>query len=638
MHSSLSAAPCACNRKEEVAQRRTGEPAALHKDGGQTVDADQAKTQAAGAGEDTPAKAASRLLAAAVADDRTAIGRSGRIAALADLIWIPQAFLLALSVADMVEPGIAGGPVMATLAHPGVAGLLIGLLALVRLQLGLLAGRTAQAAAERVKARLRARLLGGLAEAGPSATLPGAGAVAAAVTDQIEAAGPYVRRFLPLRPRLSLVPLAILVTAFAVNWLSALILLAAGPMIPLFMALIGLKARAASDSQHGELARMGAFLLDRLRGLDTLRLAGALERTDAAVAHAGERFRLATMKVLKVAFLSSTVLELFSALGLALVAVYVGFSLLGQVSAGTWGAPMDLFTGLFVLLLAPEFFAPLRAFAAAYHDKAGAEAAARILVTLPLADPAPMAATPVSATVSATASARGAGLALAPPPARSPEVILDALTLAPGGRPVIDRLSLRLPAGGRLIVAGPSGAGKSTLIDALTGLRRIDGGRILLDGLDLAALDLDAWRARLAFLSQEPRLFFGTVTANLRRARPEATEAEMWAALDLAGARDLVEQMPRGLGTRLGEDGFGLSVGEARRIALARAALRRDALMLIADEPTAGLDDDTAGVVIAGLERLSQGVSTVIASHDPRVLALPGLRLDIGQRVQEVAE
>lgn len=588
--------------------------------------ADKATGKDAAAEGTAAGKAHLRLLADVVAGEKARIVRAGRIAALADLLWIAQAYLLALAIAGLAAgdmQAMAGAPAESLFALPAVAASVIALIAVLRLMLTLLASRLATAAAERVKTDLRDRLLRGLAGAAPSAALPGAGAVAAAIADQVEAIGPYVRRFLPLRPRLMLVPLGILLAAFIANWMVAVILLVAGPLIPVFMALIGMRAKAAADGQHGELARMSAFLLDRLRGLDTLRLIGALERTDKAVAEAGDRFRVATMKVLKIAFLSSTVLELFSALGIAFVAVYVGFSLLGQVSGGTWGTPMDLFTGLFVLLLAPEFFSPLRAFAAAYHDKANAEAAAKVLLELPLAS----SATPVAA-VTAAASL----------PKTSPALTFRDLTLCPGRRAVISRLNLELPAGHRLLVAGPSGAGKSTLIDALTGLRPVDGGAILIDGLDLAALDLSLWRSRLAFLSQEPRLFFGSVRSNLARAERDASEAEMWAALELAGARALVEQMPMGLATRLGEDGFGLSVGEARRIALARAALRREPLMLIADEPTAGLDDETAAVVIAGLERLSAGRTSIIASHDPNVLALRGLRLDIAQQPQRETE
>lgn len=595
----------------------------MRRDGRTARNADEATGKDAAAEGTAAGKAHLRLLADVVAGEKARIARAGRIAAVADLLWIVQAYLLALAIAGLAAgdmQAMAGASAQSLFALPAVAASVIALIAILRLMLTLLASRLATAAAERVKTDLRDRLLRGLAGAAPSAALPGAGAVAAAIADQVEAIGPYVRRFLPLRPRLTLVPLGILLAAFIANWMVAVILLVAGPLIPVFMALIGMRAKAAADGQHGELARMSAFLLDRLRGLDTLRLIGALERTDKAVAEAGDRFRVATMKVLKIAFLSSTVLELFSALGIAFVAVYVGFSLLGQVSGGTWGTPMDLFTGLFVLLLAPEFFSPLRAFAAAYHDKANAEAAAKVLLELPLASSAP----PIAA-VAAAASL----------PKTSPALTFRDLTLSPGGRAVISRLNLDLPAGQRLLVAGPSGAGKSTLIDALTGLRPVDGGAILIDGRDLAELDLPQWRSRLAFLSQEPRLFFGSVRSNLARAERGASEAEMWAALELAGACALVEQMPMGLATRLGEDGFGLSVGEARRIALARAALRREPLLLIADEPTAGLDDETAAVVIAGLERLSAGRTSIIASHDPNVLAMSGMRLDITQPQRE---
>ncbi|MFN3497030.1 MAG: ATP-binding cassette domain-containing protein, partial [Pannonibacter indicus] len=262
--------------------------------------------------------------------------------------------------------------------------------------------------------------------------------------------------------------------------------------------------------------------------------------------------------------------------------------------------------------------------AAAYHDKAGAQAAAAHLALLPMAEE-DAATTPAQPAVT--------------PPAGPVAVTFRSATLGHENRPVLAGLNLDLRPGELLHLRGPSGSGKSTLMDALIGLNPPLSGEILISGTPLSALDQGLWRSRIAWLSQDPRLFFGSVRANLRRAALDATDADIWAALELAGARSLVEQMPRGLSTSLGEDGFGLSVGEARRIALARAMLRPDPLLVLADEPTAGLDEDTAAVVIAGLQVLCRGRSALIASHDPVLLALPGRVFDLEpQSLPEVAE
>ncbi|ADZ71298.1 ABC transporter, CydDC-E family, permease/ATP-binding protein CydD [Polymorphum gilvum SL003B-26A1] len=567
-------------------------------------------------GEGASSASGKAFLEQALAPKRAVLRRAGTIAALADLLWIAQAAALAMAAGALVgsEPQESWIYVL--------AGASIFVLALIRMGLARHAAGLAQQAAQRVKGDLRARLVAGLADLSPGTPLPPAGAVAVAVSDHVEAIGPYIRRFLPLQRRLMLVPAALVLATLTVNWVAALVLVLTGPMIPLFMALVGMRAKTASEERHGELERLGGFLLDRIKGLETLRLFGALGRTEDDVAAAGTRFRVATMKVLRIAFLSSTVLELFSALGIAFVAIHVGFSLIGQIDAGTWGGPMTLAGGLFVLLLAPDFYAPLRAFATAYHDRASAHGAAEKLAGLPLetvrklSDMTPETSRPV-VTIRRDR----------PGPAA---IGFEAVTLRLGGAAILDRVSFAVAPGERVLLEGRSGAGKTTLLDCLLGLHRPEAGRVTVDGEDLAGLDLARWRADLAWLSQEPRLFYGSLRANLLRARPDAGAAELAAALDLAGARALVEQLPRGLDTRIGEDGFGLSVGEARRIALARAALRTEARLMIADEPTAGLDADTAERVIAGLDALSRDRTVIIASHDPVLLARPGRLLRVG--------
>jgi len=554
--------------------------------------------------------------------EKKLLRRAGWLLSISDLLWIFQAALLSLVISELVTGTPRGG--ILTLLAPAAAGFIA--LAAIRHWLGLRAASSARSAARVVKSRVRKTLLDAIANTSPATSLPSSGHVAAMLGEQVDALGPYLANFYPQQFRLKVVPLGILAATLCVSWLAAVILMVAGPVIPLFMALIGIKAKAASQGQQEELTRMSGFLLDRVRGLETLRLFGALGLTEAQIDRVGEAFRTGTMRVLKIAFLSSTVLELFSALGIAFVAVYVGFSLLGSVDAGTWGAPLTFGGGFFVLLLAPEFFAPLRAYAAAYHDRAAGLAAKEKLQEL-YSGIGAQGQQPASAGGSARTDEEGSG-----PAGRTthaPEIRLDRVAVILGGKSIIRDFSLEIPAGETVILTGPSGAGKTTLLDCLLGLHRPDDGRILVDGNDLLALDLPRWRQEICWIGQHPRLFHGSLRANLLRADPGASTQDMMQAVRLAGAAALVESLPRGLETIIGEDGFGLSVGEKRRIALARAALRTSAGLILADEPTAGLDDQTATDVIAGLKKLAAGRTLVLATHDPKLMSVPGTRIEL---------
>ena len=554
--------------------------------------------------------------------EKRLVRRAGWLLSVADLLWIGQAALLSLVISEFVAGRPQAG--FMTLLAAAAAGFIA--LAGMRQWLGLKASASARSAARAVKTRVRTTLLGAIAKTSPAADLPSSGHVAATLSEQVDALGPYLGNFYPQQFRLKVVPLGILAVTFYVSWLAAVILMIAGPVIPLFMALIGIRAKAASEGQQEELTRMSGFLLDRVRGLETLRLFGALGQTEAQIDRVGEAFRTGTMRVLKIAFLSSTVLELFSALGIAFVAVYVGFSLLGSVTTGTWGAPLTFGGGFFVLLLAPEFFAPLRAYAAAYHDRAAGLAAKEKLQDL-------YSAIVAQGLQSGTPEGSGKAEEKAPAPVsrqlHAPEVGLDRVSVTLGGKSIIRDFSLEIPSGETAILTGPSGAGKTTLLDCLLGLHRPDGGRILIDGKDLLTLDLSAWRQEVCWIGQHPRLFHGSLRANLLRADPEASTEDMMQAVRLAGAAALVDSLPRGLETIIGEDGFGLSVGEKRRIALARAALRKTAGLILADEPTAGLDDQTATDVIAGLKKMAAGRTLILATHDPKLMSVPGNRIEL---------
>lgn len=550
--------------------------------------------------------------------ERHLVRRGGYMLSCADLLWIAQAALIALCLSSFVSSTDSTLTVPRLLAYLGV----FLVLAVARQFLNLSAGKLSRRAARLAKSRVRTTLLNTIARISPAHPLPSSGEIAATLTEQVDALGPYFSHFYPQQTRLKLVPLGILAVTFWVSWLAALILLLTGPMIPFFMALIGMRAKVASARQQDELTRMSGFLLDRVRGLQTLRLFGALDSTQGEIEQVGETFRAGTMRVLRIAFLSSTVLELFSALGIAFVAVFVGFSLLGDIETGTWGAPLSFASGLFVLLLAPEYFAPLRAYAAAYHDRAAGLAAKEKLHALH----ARLVADALPSDTGENTPEKFENTSIEPQgnlPV-GPEIALDHVSLSLAGRQILSDFSLKISPGDTVILKGPSGAGKTTLLDCLLGLHCPDEGVILIDGKPQLNADLRGWRQSVSWIGQAPRLFHGSLRSNLMRAHGQASHGDMMKALELAGARELVARLPRGLDTVIGEDGFGLSVGEIRRIALARAALRRDAAVILADEPTAGLDAKTAEDVISGLKEISKGRTFVVATHDPKLMELTG--------------
>ncbi len=558
------------------------------------------------------------------------MNRAGWVLALADLLWVPQAGFVAWSLGAVFSQAV--GSVAAGM-QTGLTGILLTaaaaviLIAVIRVYFQKLAQDTARRAARQVQEKSRTALLRAAAARSPSESFPSSGAFAAHVVDQVDLLGPYYRNFMPQSMRLRLVPISIVLVTAWFSWLAALILLVCGPVIPVFMALIGSRAKAASEDQQEELTRLSGMLLDRIKGLETLTVFGALDRTKADIHVAGERFRLGTMKVLKVAFLSSTVLELFSALGIAFSAVYVGFTLLGDLNIGTWGTPLGYAGGLFVLLLAPEFFAPLRAFSAAYHDRAAGIAACHKLSDL-LND---MQAGGRETLKESISDQQLSAAQVSRHLVDAPEIVFQNLSITLSGRAIFDRFSYQAAPGEILLLTGESGSGKSTLLDCVLGFRTPDDGQVRLNGTDVQLLAKEL-RSQVMWLGQAPRLFHGSLKANLLKGQLHAdaiTPDDIWKALYLAGAAELVEHLPQGLSTRIGEDGFGLSVGEIRRIALARAALRGDAVLLIADEPTAGLDEETAADVVKGLEQLARGRTTLIASHDAAVLNLPGRLLDL---------
>lgn len=529
-----------------------------------------------------------------------ALRTASALSVLAGALWPFQAAILAWIVSGWATGGVG---LTQTLAGAGA----FLLAALLRALLEHRAGGILFRAAETVISGERATLL--RREARARAPV-GSAAVAALVVQKLPLLRPWITRYRVAMARVAVLPLLYLALALWFSWAVALILLAAGPLIPVFMALVGMAAEDASRRQLDEISDMNDMLMDRLSASLDIRLLGASARAADDFATRAEGLRARTMAVLRIAFLSSTVLELFAAIGVAMVAVFVGFTLLGELRFGTWGAPLTLGPGLFLLLIVPEFFQPMRDLSAVWHDRASGLS---VLSELDEMERAPR------------LELLGTGRAVAPLPGPLRVEVRGAAVALPG------RLPLRLPdltlrAGEAVAVSGPSGAGKSTALAAIAALLPLQSGAIHVCGEVLNGTTADAWRARLAMIPQAVHFADLTLAEFLD---PRATGADPWPALDLAAARHIVERLPDGLRTRLGESGGGVSGGEARRLMIARAVMAGGDLLL-ADEPTADLDPRTAAQVIAALAALkAQGKTMIVATHDPNLIAAMDREIEV---------
>ena len=452
------------------------------------------------------------------------------------------------------------------------------------------------AAAARVKRSVRSKLYRKIQSLGP-AGLAGdeTGPLIETVTRGVDELEPYFTRFIPQLSLAALLPLMFLIVIVPSEWRSGLVLLFSAPFIPLFMIMIGRGSEKLHRRQWGRLSRMAGHLLDLVQGLPDLTIFGAAKREANTVARVSEEYRTATMAVLRVAFLSAFALEFFATVGTAVVAVIVGFRLF-------WGV-LTLREGLFVLLMAPEFYLPLRNLGLSYHARMQGVAAAERIAPL-LAKPLP----------------EGFAGSMIPPEG-PPSVLFEGVSFRYGGdRGGVTGVDLELPAGSITALVGESGAGKSTLARLLVGLARPESGRILVNGLDLTMLEPNAWRSGLAWVPQVPYFTSGTVRENLLLGWPDAAGHEIDAALDAAAASDFVGCLPHGLDTVLGDRGAGLSGGELRRLALARAYLCR-ATLVVLDEPTAGLDPESERLVCEAMERLARGRTVLVISHREQTLS-----------------
>ena len=447
-----------------------------------------------------------------------------------------------------------------------------------------------------VRQAIRELVLTRLARLGPAyIQRRPAGSWASLLLEQIEEMQEFFSRYLPQMAIAVFIPLVILVAVFPVNWAAGIILLGTAPLIPLFMILVGVGAADANRRNFQSLARLSGHFLDRLKGLRTLQLFMRTQAEGEAIRDASEDFRERTMEVLRLAFLSTAVLEFFAAIAVALVAVYFGFSYIDHLNFGNYGAKVTLFTGLFVLFLAPEFYAPLRELGAHYHAKAQAIGAAEQLLEF------------LEAEVSEPAS--GSAPFQADGPIRVEARALEVLSAE--GKVLVGPIDFTLEAGTRTALVGISGAGKSSLVNALLGFAPYRGS-LRVNGQELAELDMSQWRLQLGWLSQNPQLFHASLRDNLLLARPTASDAELEAALVRAQAWEFARE--KGFGYPVGDQAGGLSVGQAQRLALARTLLKSTQLMVL-DEPTASLDRHSERAIMSTLEDAAKGQPLLMITH-----------------------
>lgn len=504
------------------------------------------------------------------------------------LLIIAQAGLIAWVVHQVVMQD-------QLLAELMVAAGLLALVIALRPIFQFLKVRAGITASQRIREQVRRRLLRRVEGLGPTGfSIKSRGELASQLIDQVNALDGYFARYLPQLTIAIAVPIAIAAVAITQDWLAAIFLLLAAPLIPAFMALIGMGAERLNRNQFTALSRLSEQFLDRVRGLPTLHLFNQVDAATEGILSSSDEYRSRSMRVLRVAFLSSAVLEFFASVAIAVVAIYVGFGLLGYIEYGP--APsLTLFSGLFVLLLAPEFFQPLRTLAQHYHDRATALGAAELLFEL---EQQPDHLDGMKQAITK------AGLAA--------DVVMQDVIIERAERGIVLRVPyFNVNAGERILIEGPSGSGKTSLLLVLAGLLPASAGSINHSFENLNC----GWLGSPAFLANT------TIRKNILLGNPSASAAAIDDAVTKAGITEFLPRLPDGLDTVIGERGLSLSGGQSQRVALARVLVSTAPIVLL-DEPTNALDATTEAVILKSIDALAAaGHLVIIASHDPALRA-----------------
>ena len=511
------------------------------------------------------------------------------LATLSALILVAQTYFLATLLDKLIMQKVPRDELI-----PYFLGLIIGfgmraIILWAREKIGFQSGQL-------LRNHIRQKILDKIHLVGPATiNQKPAGSWASIMLEQVENLHNFYARFLPQQSLSAIVPVVILIAVFPLNWAAGLILMITAPLVPLFMIIVGIAAADNSQKNMDTLSRLSAQFLDRLRGLETLRLFNRTSEQTEHIENATEDFRETTMDVLKLAFLSSAVLEFFTSISIALMAVYFGFSYLGQIEFGTYNAPLTLFTGFFCLILAPEFYQPLRDLGAYYHDRAAGIGAADAIVDFLESDYLTVHQNEKTISLESAVEISAENL----------------VVLSTQGSALTKPLNFQIPVNHNVALVGQSGAGKTSLMNVILGFLPYEGS-LKINGQELRESNLADWRKHIAWVGQNPLLLQGTIKENLLLGDVQANDEEINQALMCSQAKEFTDKL--GLHHEIKDGGLGVSVGQAQRLAIARALLRKGDLLLL-DEPTASLDAQSENLVLHALNEASQHQTTLMITH-----------------------
>lgn len=513
------------------------------------------------------------------------------LATFSSLILVAQTWLLATVLQGLIMENTDRSQLLPHFAALILCFALRALILWFREKIGFQSG-------QQLRRHIRQQILAKIHQVGP-ATInhKPAGSWASIMLEQVENLHNFYARYLPQQTLSVIVPVIILIAVFPLNWAAGLILLFTAPLIPIFMILVGIAAADSSQRNMETLSRLSAQFLDRLQGLETLRIFNRTSEQTQHIEDSTEAFRETTMDVLKLAFLSSAVLEFFTSISIALMAVYFGFSYLGELDFGTYDSSLSLFVGFFCLILAPEFYQPLRDLGTYYHDRSAGIGAADVIVDFLEQD-------------YITAQSESSHQQL---DAQSAVEICaeNVIVLSPQGQPLTQALSFHLAPNSHTALVGQSGAGKTSLVNVLLGFLGYQGS-LKINGIEFRELDLTQWRKQVAWVGQNPLLLQGSIRENLLLGDIQASNQQIEQALAQAQAKEFTDKL--GLDHEIKEGGIGLSVGQAQRLAVARALLRQGKLLVL-DEPTASLDAQSENLVLQALQQISGKQTTLMITH-----------------------